>query len=438
MPKGLLNLFLLTLRLNFRSRQAMVYGYLVPVLFLVAFASVFRADSPLLLPRMGQLLTISILGGACFGLPTAIVSDRERGVWRRYRMLPVGTAGLVIAILAARLVIVASAAALQIAVARLAYQTPVLPHPLQTLAAFMVVCPSFLGLGLLVASLSDDVPAVQALGQCLFLPMIMIGGVAVPLDVLPAWTRAVAGFMPGRYAVEAMQNGFNGAGGQVPAGFDYFALAVIGIAAGAIGAKIFRWEGGRRIGRPARVWIAAALLSWCVVGLVAAWTGNLIAAPPIQAWTQIPENVIASVGYADLPGDNELATRLSARFADGGKSAGMDAFGARLRDWAPGRLDNPGQSVRNLICVATIADVGENVREGEIARTVYNLLRERFSDDQLRRALAWVALYPNEGTAVTEAHELGLRHNFDESLVRDRSALYARKYLGRVLGTIRD
>lgn len=438
MPLGFLNLFVLTLRLNFRSRQAMIYGYVVPLIFLVTFASVFRADSPMLLPRMGQLLTISILGGACFGLPTSIVSDRERGVWRRYRMLPVGTAGLVITVLAARMLIVASSAALQIAVAHFAYHTPVLPHPLQILAAFLAVCTAFLGLGLLVASLADDVPAVQALGQCLFLPMIMIGGVAVPLAVLPEWAQGVAGFMPGRYAVEALQNGFNEVKDQTAVGFDFFALAVIGIAAGAIGAKLFRWEGGRRIGRPARAWIAAALFSWAVVGSFAAYTGNLIKPPPVQAYALIPDDVINSVTYNGLPGDNELATRLAPPFTDGGKSTGMDVFAAKLRDWRPGHLEDAGQSVRNIICVATIADVGENLREGEIARAVYDHLQDNFNADQLRHALAWVALYPNEGTVITSAPELGLRHTFDDDLVRDRSALYARKYLGRVLGRIRN
>lgn len=435
---GYLNLFFITLRLNFRSRQAMIYGYLVPVFFLVAFASVFRADSPMLLPRMGQLITISVLGGACFGLPTALVADRERGVWRRYRLLPVSTGSLVVTILAARLVIVASAVALLMAVARVVYHTPVLPHPMQTLAAFLVVCPSFLGLGLLVASLADDVPAVQALGQCLFLPMIMIGGVAVPLAVLPTWAQAVAGFMPGRYAVEALQNGFNEVKDQVATGFDYFALAVIGIAAGAIGAKFFRWENGRRMGRAARTWVGAALLSWIVVGSIAAYTGNLVAPPPVQAYALIPDSEIGSVTYNGLPGDNELATRLSRPFTDGGKSVGMDAFAAKLRDWPPGHLEDAGQSVRNIICVATIADVGENLREGEIARTVYDHLQDNFNSDQLRHALAWVALYPNEGTVITSAPELGLRHTFDDDLVRDRSALYARKFLGRVLGKIKD
>src|SRR5205814_5536299 len=98
--------------------------------------------------------------------------------------------------------------------------------PVQLLIAFIFVAFAFLGLGLLIAALADNVPAVQALGQAVFLPMIMIGGVGVPLRVLPNWAQQVAGFFPGRYAVEALQPCFNG-NGLRHAGFGLVALIVI-------------------------------------------------------------------------------------------------------------------------------------------------------------------------------------------------------------------
>jgi ABC-2 type transport system permease protein len=435
MNPGLLQHFLLTLRLNFRSRQSIVYGYLVPVFFLIAFASVFRTDSPLLLPRMGQILTISILGGACFGLPTALVAERERGVWRRYRLLPVPTGSLVVSTLAARLVIVASAAALQLALARIAFHTPFPAHPLHVLLGFIVVCLSFLGLGLLVAALAEDVPAVQALGQCLFLPMIMIGGVAVPLSVLPSWAQIVSGFMPGRYAVAALQSGFDGSGAGHA--FDYLALLLIGAAAGAAGIRLFRWEPGRRLGRRALIWVGASLLPWIAVGLAAGTTGRLNPPPAPAAYQAIGDRLIASITYDDLPGDNELATPLAPPFTDGGRSSGMDVFAGKLKDWAPGHVDDAGQAVRNLICVASIADLAEDPREGVIARTVFTYLEASYREEDLRKALAWVALYPNEGTALTMAPDLGFVRPVGEDFVRERSALYARKFLGRLLGRIK-
>ncbi len=86
---ALLRLTGLSLRLNFRNRTAIVYGYLFPLIFLVAFWAIYRNDRQPLALHVGQLLTVTALGGACFGLPTTIVSERERGVWRRYALAPV-------------------------------------------------------------------------------------------------------------------------------------------------------------------------------------------------------------------------------------------------------------------------------------------------------------------------------------------------------------
>src|ERR1044072_8351280 len=93
---GLIAHFRLTLLLNFKNRQALIYGYMVPFFFLIASGSLYRNMTPPLLGQLGQLLTISVLGGCCFGLPTAMVAERERGIWRRFRLLPVATGSLVI------------------------------------------------------------------------------------------------------------------------------------------------------------------------------------------------------------------------------------------------------------------------------------------------------------------------------------------------------
>ena len=86
---GLLLQLAISLRLHFRNRMALIYSYLFPTIFLVAFWVLYRYETPPLVRHMGELLTVTILGGACFGLPTTLVSDRERGVWRRYRLTPV-------------------------------------------------------------------------------------------------------------------------------------------------------------------------------------------------------------------------------------------------------------------------------------------------------------------------------------------------------------
>lgn len=427
----------LTLRLNFRSPQAIAYGYLMPVLFLFAFAGIFRAENPPLLAQMGQLLTITLLGGACFGLPTALVAERERGVWRRYRLLPVPPAVFLLGTVLARIAILSGGVALQLALAHLVFGTPWPQHPAVLLAALAAAMFALLGLGLVVAALAEGVPAVQALGQCLFLPMIVLGGVGVPLAVLPDWAQRFAGFMPGRYAVTALQAGFGDHPGALGLGFALVALVVIGAAATVVGILLFRWDNSRRLGRHAWAGLGAALAAWLIVGGVAAATGRLRPVlPPGYGWQEITAAQIATITYENLPADGDLVTRLAPPLARPYASARLESIEARLPTWAPARGDNAGEAIRHLVALATLADLGQDPQEGEIARLVFDHLRATYSDEELRRALAWIILRPDDGTVVTSASAFGLRREIDESAVRNRAPLYAGKFLGRLTGAI--
>jgi len=426
---GWLRHFLLAIELNFRNPQAIVYGYLVPVIFLLAFASIFRADSPPLAAQMGQVVTITILGGACFGLPTALVAEREQGVWRRYRLLPIRIPWLMFSAMLARVLIVASSVLVEIALARALFGTPLPLHPGSAAVAFVFVTAAFLGIGLLIAALADNVPAVQALGQCIFLPMILIGGVGVPLSVLPVWAQRAAGFMPGRYSVEVLDACFQGPRGLSGAGFRLAALVVIGLAAGIAGTKLFRWEPGRAPSS-SRWWVAASLAAWAVVGGIAWASGHLpaVVAEP-GAWADIAAAQIAAIRFDDLPADDGIVAAMAPAALDG-------EFARKLAGWPPAKTGDSGQVIRKLVSLAAVADLCADPREAQIGRLVFQQIGGKFDPAAARRALAWIVLAPDDGQVVTRAPELGLYRHPPERLVRQRSAIYARKYLGRLLGKI--
>lgn len=425
------------LRLNLRNRQALIYGYLVPVIFLLAFSGIFRGGSPPLWHEMPQLLTITILGGAALGLPTTLVAERERGVWRRYRLLPCSPLVLLLGTLTARGLIVASSVALQIALARFAFGTPLPLHSAEAFFAFLFVTFAFVGIGLVIAALANDVPAVQALGQCVFLPMIMIGGVGVPLAVLPDWAQRVAGFMPGRYAVDVLQHAYTAPHGLAGTGFSLGALWLIGVTSTAVGLSHFRWDAAR-ISRPsARLVSLVALGAWLAVGVAAALTGRL---RPVATWQNgyagVTTEQLQQITYDDLTGDNELVTRLAPPFKTDAERAGIADFVAKLRDWTPGNVADPGQATRNLLSLAALADIKPDLREAEIGRAIFDELQARYGRNELERILAWIVLAPDAGTVVTTAPEFGFRKTIHESYVRQRSGWYAKKYLGRLLGKI--
>jgi ABC-2 type transport system permease protein len=476
---------LLTLRLNFRSKQALVYGFVFPIGFLFAFWGIYyHKEIPPLIGEMGQLLTVTILSGACFGMPTAMVGERERGVWRRYRLLPAGTGGIVASAMVVRVVLVALAIVLQLVLARFVCKAAWPAHPLRLIGVFFFVTFAFLGLGLVIATLADNVPAVQAMGQAIFLPMVMIGGIGVRLEQLPEWARHVAAFLPGLYAVDAIDSAVRPKplAYAVPLPYCVFALTIIGAAGCLGGRQMFRWDVGQKMTAVARGWVAVALGVWLIVGLSAEVGGNVrvrrptIASVPaathptaepiapaatqptttttvfastepatrpsimaqLAPWTAITPQDIAKVTYDDLPSDQSTVTPVASGLDDlddDGKKR-MDDFTAKLDDWQPGKNVNLEQRVRNLLAVAAITDILQDQHEGQIAYIVFEHLRFDVEEEKLKKILTYISQHPEGGKVPTQIPELGIDGEVFEEGIRERVEMYARKLLARLVGKV--
>jgi ABC-2 family transporter len=337
--RGAVRQFVVSMRLYFRNPLAMTYGYLFPTLFLAAFWGLYRFDRVPLVRHLGELLTITVLGGACFGLPTTLVSEREKGVWRRYRLMPVPVGSLVASTMAARYILVITAGLLQIGLAMLIGMPPP-QHPFDLWVAFTVVAFAFLGCGLVIAMMADTVPAVQALGQAIFLPMLIIGGIAVPITSLPEWAQHASAFFPGRYAVEVLQACVIG-DGVASTLFGVSALLVIGIAGCTAGAMMFRWDEHERFAMHRdRGWVVLALLAWAAVGLAAQFRGYIAptsAASSADVGTTAQKTDIAIEAAA---GSIQTLRATSAEVAVGALPAPAAAAAASARADATARPDS--------------------------------------------------------------------------------------------------
>lgn len=426
---GLINHLTLTLRLNFRSLMPVIYGYLVPVLFLIGFAAVFHGVRD----ELGQILTITILGGACFGMPTAMVAERERGIWRRYRLLPGGVGAMIVSTLAARVVLVASGCAMQIVLAAAVYRMGWPAHPISLLIAFAFVCWAFLGLGLVIAAIAENVPAVQALGQAIFLPMILIGGIGVPLSALPHWAQIIAKFMPGEYSVQLLNAAISGAGVHISDDYGFLALTVMGMAGIAAGRTMFRWENSQRVASFAPVLLL--LMGFIAVGVGKMNIENFGQARP--AGTEITRDQINSITFDDLEDDNSMVTPVVNSID--GLSPSVQRwtrdFQARLAQWPPGNDADPLRNTVNLLSLCAVADLDRYQYEGEVPYAVFRQLREQIPADQLKQILALVILHPPEDV-LTSGEDLGIPGQQQVADVRERTVQYAKKLLGRLLGKL--
>lgn len=436
-------------RLNLRNRMALIYGYVFPLIFLAVFWVLYRHESVPLLRHLGELLTVTVLGGACFGLPTTLVSERERGVWRRYRLTPVPTWSLIASTVVARYFIILSAALLQLAVAFVVGMTAP-AHPVILAGAFTVAAFAFIGLGLLIAMLADTVPAVQALGQCIFLPMLVIGGVAVPLASLPEWAQRLAGFFPGRYAVESMQAAVTGNGlEQLP--FALPALALTGLAGAVAATKLFRWDAGQRFTvRSGKAWLGAVLVAWLAVGVLAEVNSRArsidrtvpsteptaAATSPQALWEKITSRDVAALNFR-VPPDSGVYTPYATEDETPDDYAAGEI--SRLRDtlptWPPGALGDDLQRIRFLLCVAAIPDAAQDPAEKYVPVVVFEHLTRTFPRAKLTKILTWIVMHPDDGAVTGDIKALGFDVTVgDQQQVRERSYYYALKFIMRLTG----
>ena len=453
---ALLHLTLVSLKLNFRNRMAILYGYLFPLIFLVTFWAVYRNDPVPLALHVGQFLTVTILGSACFGLPTTIVSERERGVWRRYALMPVGRWVFVASVLLARAVLLLTAALAQLALA-FGLGLPMPTHPADLCAAFCIASAAFLSFGMVIAMLVDNVPAVQALGQCIFLPMLMIGGVAVRLESLPSWAQHISAFFPGRYAVEAIQRAATGSGGMR---FDFLALFLIAIGGTIAATAMFRWDRARR---PKRGWLLLALGIWLAVGVMAELRGpvtvgtaedrrdvgtakDYVATKPSSSsasktsWQDVTEADIDGIAFDRLPPDEGIISPVSRsdETPDPVLLPQLDKIRDTLPGWAPGNVADPVQRARNLLAIAAVPDILQMEQvERFVPRLVFARLQTVIPPRDLPKTLYWIALHPDEGddSAIHQLQPFGLPDvSGPTTPVRGRIMLYAFKLLGRLSG----
>ncbi|MGH9284042.1 MAG: ABC transporter permease, partial [Acidimicrobiales bacterium] len=98
---------------------------------------------------------------------------------------------------------------------------------------------AFAGIGLLMAGTMRG-ELVLAAANGLYLVLLLLGGMVIPLDRLPAALRAVARALPSAALSDALHGALS-AGASVP-GRAWVVLALWALVGPALAARAFRWE----------------------------------------------------------------------------------------------------------------------------------------------------------------------------------------------------
>ncbi len=322
---------------------------------------------------------------------------------------------------------------MQIGLAWCIYRTPLPAHPLGAFVAFSLVCFAFLGLGLIIAMLADAVPAVQALGQAIFLPMIMIGGVGRAV-AHPAAVGAASGRLP------AWPLCRGGAGCVHPAGRPRPGRRALCLGRALCDRRGRLRDGGAPLSlgcqasacrAAAKAWIVVALAAWVAVG----WRPSARGGSPFRPRRPRRRRPAAVGKHFGRRSERHHLRKPAERRRAWSRPSPMDWTIFRRttkavscpsrKSWAHGprhRWLIPGSGCRNLLSAASVADVLEDPNEGAIGYVILDESARTWRGKTSRKSWRWIILHPDEGTVLTKVPELGVSGEVTKGAVRERSA----------------
>jgi len=230
------------LRLTARRGENLFVTLVLPAALLVFFSAV-----PVLQPGSGQpvdfllpgTLGLAIIATSFVNLGISTAFERSYGVLKRLGGSPLPRSGLLASKIAAVAVVEAVGIVILVAVAvAIGWRPGPSLAPLVLVAGVVLGTAAFGSLGLLLAG-ALRAEATLALANALFVLFLLIGGVILPLDRLPAPLATVAGALPAAALTGALRVGFGSGGDAV---VPLAVLAIWAVVAGVLTARTFRWE----------------------------------------------------------------------------------------------------------------------------------------------------------------------------------------------------
>jgi ABC-type multidrug transport system permease subunit len=259
---------LLTIRLVMRTKVALFFTFIFPLVFLFVYAVLIARGNPEAVAYVfGPVITLNIMGSGLWGLGMQSVMQRERGSLRRYRLAPIGARTILMSNLLANYLLQLPTIGLLLFTALVFFHMPMKIGWLTLLILVTVGTFAFAGFGLTISSVANTMQEAQIYNNIVWVTLLFLSGVTFPLPMLPRWIQRLAMFFPSTYLVSA----FQGVMAQAESLLDHWPEMLVLVTSGVFGLlfamKLFRWEKEERISTKAKLWSAVFVLPFLVMGM---------------------------------------------------------------------------------------------------------------------------------------------------------------------------
>jgi ABC-2 type transport system permease protein len=264
------------IRLAMRNKMFLFFSLLMPMIFLFLFAMLWGKGSPEKINFiLGGILTLTVMGGF-WGLSVQLVTFREQGILRRFRLAPLGSGPMLASSILANFILVVPFIFFEMLVAKYILHMASWGNIPAIFLLVMIGSATFSAFGLVVASVTNTMQETQIINQLIWMVFLFLSGATIPLAVFPGWIQRMTLFSPATYLAIGLQSA---ATNQVIA-FEILteaAALILGlVVAFEISRRIFRWEPEAKMPPRAKVWVLAALIPFVAFGAYENYSGKML------------------------------------------------------------------------------------------------------------------------------------------------------------------
>ncbi|HEY7404559.1 MAG TPA: ABC transporter permease [Candidatus Angelobacter sp.] len=265
--KEYLAIIAMDMKLALRLRAVIFFNYLFPLIFFFTFAAFMGRNSEQIAYVVRMSVTLGVLGSGFFGAGIRAIQDRELNILRRYKVTPITPAPILVGSMVTGWLIFLPYIVLLLFLAHVFYHMPLPEHMLGLLVFISLALIAFRALGLVIASVANNMQEGQILVQLFYFPLLLLGGATIPADNFRGVMRTIHNFVPSTYLVDGMLNMMNKGQGLFVNWKHVLVLIATTFIGGFISMKLFRWEKEEKISGSAKWWVVLALLPFIVMGV---------------------------------------------------------------------------------------------------------------------------------------------------------------------------
>lgn len=193
-------------RTGVKDKSLMLMNYLFPLAFLLMTGLFMTPLNPffkdIMIPGM---VVFAAMTSALMALSGTIISDREAGIYRSFRVNGVPSSSLITIPILSGLVHALAAAALITAVSAFVFGGKVPVNWGWFVLVYLLAALSLSTLGILIGIVSPSQRAGLLLAQAIYIPSVLLSGMMVPLDLIPDNLSFFVSLLPASHAVRGFE-----------------------------------------------------------------------------------------------------------------------------------------------------------------------------------------------------------------------------------------